>query len=208
MWWFGDFIKDFLAIWIVLDPIAAVPVFMALVADHDARTRARIAGGSVVVALAVLVFFIVAGQLIITAVGVSLRAFTIAGGIILFLFAVDLVIGENRPPAIDPRRSSPLQLAVYPMGVPTLAGPGSMLTVMLRTDYSRISLLEWIHTMVAVVFVLAITYGLLRSAGLITRLIGTGGASILKRIMGMILAAYAVTLVLHGVADWLNLPPP
>jgi len=207
MWWFGDFIKDFLAIWIVLDPIAAVPVFMALVADYDARTRARIAGGSVVVALAVLVFFIVAGQLVITAVGVSLRAFTIAGGIILFLFAVDLVIGETRAPAIDPRRSSPLQLAVYPMGVPTLAGPGSMLTVMLRTDNSRISLLEWIHTMVAVVFVLAITYGLLRSAGLITRLIGSGGASILKRIMGMILAAYAVTLVLHGVADWLNLPP-
>src|SRR5947209_6415813 len=110
MWWFGDFVKDFLAIWIVLDPIAAVPVFMALVADYDERTRARIAGGSVIVALAVLV--------------------------------------------------------------------------------------------------LAITYGLLRSAGAITRLIGSGGASILRRIMGMILAAYAVTLVLHGVADWLNLPPP
>jgi multiple antibiotic resistance protein len=62
--------------------------------------------------------------------------------------------------------------------------------------------------MAAVVLVLAVTYGLLRSAGVITRLIGSGGASILKRIMGMILAAYAVTLVLHGVADWLNLPPP
>jgi len=208
MWWFGDFVKDFLAIWIVLDPIAAVPVFMALVADYDGRTRARIAGDSIIVALTMLVFFIAAGQIVITAVGVSLRAFTIAGGIILFLFAVDLVIGETRPPSIDSRRSSPLQLAVYPMGVPTLAGPGSMLTVMLRTDNSRISLLEWIHTMAAVVLVLAVTYGLLRSAGVITRLIGSGGASILKRIMGMILAAYAVTLVLHGVADWLNLPPP
>ena len=58
------------------------------------------------------------------------------------------------------------------------------------------------------VLVLAITYGLLRSAGVITRLIGSGGASILKRIMGMILAAYAVTLVLDGIADWLNLPKP
>src|SRR5207245_10052904 len=87
---------------------------------------------------------------------------------------------RDQAPSIDPRRSSPLQLAVYPMGVPTLAGPGSMLTVMLRTDNSRISLLEWVHTMAAVVFVLAITYRLLRSAGVITRLIGSGGASILR----------------------------
>jgi len=207
MWLFGDFVKDFLALWVVLDPIAAVPIFMALTADYNEPTRTRIAGGSVLVALVVLAFFIGVGQLVIAAVGISLRAFTIAGGIILFLFAVDLVIGENKLPAIDPRRSSPLQLAVYPMGVPTLAGPGSMLTVMLRTDNSRFSVLEQIHTVVAVVCVLAITYGLLRAAGLITRLIGLGGASILKRIMGMILAAYAVTLVLQGVADWLKLPP-
>ena len=102
---------------------------------------------------------------------------------------------------------SALQRAIYPLAIPSLAGPGAMLTVILRTDNSRISLLEQIHTEVAVALVLGITYLLLLSAGPITRAIGTGGVNVVKRVMGMVLAAYATTLILKGFAQWLNLPP-
>jgi multiple antibiotic resistance protein len=82
-----------------------------------------------------------------------------------------------------------------------------MLTVILRTDNSRVNLLEQVHTTVAVAAVLLIAYILLLLAGPITRLIGVGGANVIKRIMGMIIAAYAANLVFGGIADWLHFPP-
>ena len=82
-----------------------------------------------------------------------------------------------------------------------------MLTVVLRTDNSHVSLLEQIHTAAAVALVLAITYGLLLLAGPVTRIIGVSGVNVIKRVMGMILASYAVTLVLRGLGEWLHLPP-
>lgn len=208
MWWFGDFFYDFLVIWIIIDPITVLPVFIALTANYDAATRRRIAGITVVVSLIVLALFICLGQIIIVGMGISLHAFEVAGGIILFLFAVDLVMGQHRPIAVEGADSTaPMQLAISPLAIPTLAGPGAMLTVVLRTDNSRVNLLEQIHTAVAVALVLAITYGLLLLAGPITRIIGVGGVNVIKRVMGMILASYAVTLVLRGLGEWLHLPP-
>jgi multiple antibiotic resistance protein len=205
MWWFGDFLYDFLVIWIVIDPIRVLPVFTALTASYDAPTRRRMAKVTVLVSLLVLAFFISLGQIIIAGMGISLHAFVIAGGVILFLFAVDLVSGQDKPIAVD-AADTPMQLAISPLAIPTLAGPGAMLTVVLRTDNSRVSLLEQIHTAAAVALVLAITYGLLLVADPISRAIGAGGANVIKRIMGMILAAYAVTLVLQGLGEWLHLP--
>ena len=208
MWWFGDFVNDVLATWVVLDPISAVPVFAALTADHDAATRRGVAAATTLVALAVLAAFISIGQIVINAIGVSLRAFTISGGLILFVIAADLVIGRSRTPvAGDFPKLSPLQLAIHPLAVPTLAGPGAMLAVMLRTNNARVSLTEQVHAVTSVVVVLAITYGMLLGARPIGRVIGAGGAGIVRRVMGMILAAYAVSLVLRGLSSWLALPP-
>ena len=140
--------------------------------------------------------------------GISLRAFEVAGGLILFLFAVDLVIGQQHAVVHDGTdRDTPLQLAVYPLAIPNLAGPGAMLTVMLRTDNSRFSIGEQLHTTAAVVAVLALSFLLLLAAGPITRIIGMGGANVLKRVMGMIIAAYAANLVFGGISGWLHLGP-
>jgi multiple antibiotic resistance protein len=203
-----DAINDFLTIWVIIDPIAALPVFIALTAPFDQPTRRKVALIAVLVSLGVLVFFICLGQIIIEAMGISLRSFEVAGGVILFVFAVDLVIGKPRPPSKeDVASETPMQLAVYPLAIPNLAGPGSMLTVMLRTDNSRFSLLEQAHTTASLAAVLAITFVLLLFASQITRVIGTGGANVLKRVMGMIIAAYAVNLVFGGIGQWLHLPP-
>ena len=83
-----DFINDFITIWVMVDPISALPIFIALTTSFDRPMRTKIAALMVVVSLIVLVFFICFGQIIITAMGISLRAFEVAGGLILFLFAV------------------------------------------------------------------------------------------------------------------------
>jgi len=206
--YWGDFTNDFITIWVIIDPIAVLPLFIALTSGYDHVVRRRMAAASVLVSLVVLYFFIAVGQFVITAMGISLHAFAIAGGLILFLFAIDMVLGQPKKED-DPTvaRETPFQLAVYPLAIPNLAGPGSMLTVILRTDNSRVNLLEQIHTTLAVALVLGITFLLMLAAGPITRVIGAGGANVIRRIMGMIIAAYAVNLVIGGIAGWLRLPP-
>ena len=206
--YFGDFINDFITIWVIIDPIAALPIFIGLTTAFDGATRRRIAAVSTLVCLVVLVFFICLGQIILTALGVSLHSFEVAGGLILFVFAIDMVLGESKKESDGQAPGeSPLQLAVYPLAIPNLAGPGAMLTVILRTDNTRVSFLEQAHTTAAVALVLLIAFFLLLLAGPITRVIGIGGANVIKRIMGMIIAAYAVNLVMAGISDWLHLPP-
>jgi multiple antibiotic resistance protein len=206
-WLWGDFTNDFITIWVIIDPISALPVFIALTSEFDRVTQCRIAGGAVLISLVVLFFFICLGQLIITAMGISIRTFEIAGGLILFIFAVELVIGETKKPDIEATRETPMQLAIYPLAIPNLAGPGAMLTVILRTNNSSVNWLEQLHTTAAVAGVLAITFLLMLAAGPITRVIGIGGANVVKRIMGMIIAAYAAHLVFSGVGSWLHLEP-
>jgi multiple antibiotic resistance protein len=116
-----DFINDFITIWVIVDPISALPVFIALTIPYDKLARTKIAALMVIISLVVLMFFICFGQIIIHAMGISLRAFEVAGGLILFLFAVDLVIGPQRAIVKDSAdRDTPLQLAVYPLAIPNL----------------------------------------------------------------------------------------
>jgi multiple antibiotic resistance protein len=203
----SDFINDFITIWVIIDPIAALPVFIGLTTGFDTATRRQVAAVTTAVSLVVLFFFICLGQIILTALGVSLHSFEIAGGLILFVFAMEMVLSRSKKERDgEVSREGPLQLAVYPLAIPNLAGPGAMLTVILRTDNTRFSFIEQAHTTAAVALVLAIAFCLLLLAGPITRVIGTGGANVIKRIMGMIIAAYAVNLVLSGISDWLHLP--
>jgi len=200
-------INNFIILWVIIDPIAALSIFVSLTAEYDRRSRRRIATAAVLAAFLVLCFFIGLGQIIIEAMGVSLSEFQIAGGLILFLFAVTMVIG-GVPQALqlraDPQTGS--EIAIYPLAIPTLAGPGAMLTVMLLTDRSRFSTTDQLMTAATVAVVLAITLAMLFLADPILRLIGLHGANVLKRIMGTVLAAVAVKIILGGIADWLHLP--
>ena len=200
-------INNFIILWVIIDPIAALSIFVSLTAEYDRRSRRRIATAAVFAAFLVLCFFIGLGQIIIEAMGVSLSEFQIAGGLILFLFAVTMVIG-GAPQALqlraDPQTGS--EIAIYPLAIPTLAGPGAMLTVMLLTDRSRFSTTDQLTTAATVAVVLAITLAMLFLADPILRLIGLHGANVLKRIMGTVLAAVAVKIILGGIADWLHLP--
>src|SRR6516225_4677248 len=119
-WLWGDFTNDLITIWVIIDPISTLPVFIALTSGFDRVTQRRIAGGAVLVSLVVL-FFICLGQIIIAAMGISIRTFEIAGGLILFIFAVELVIGEPKARNVDATRESPMQLAIYPLAIPNLA---------------------------------------------------------------------------------------
>jgi len=199
-------LADFVSLWVTVDPIAVLAIFIAVTKKCDDATRRRVAIQSVLVSYAVLLFFIAAGQIIIEAIGLSLRVFQIGGGIVLLLFAISLVIGQESETKVAADGHS--NIAIYPLAIPAIAGPGTILMAMLLTDNSRLGVWEQVQTASAAGLVLAILLVMLLFAKPIMKAIGQSGASVIRRIMGMILCAVAVNAVLGGVASWLSLPKP
>lgn len=199
-------LSEFVTLLIVVNPIGALPVFLAVASGFDAAAQRRVALTAVLVSFAVLVFFIAVGGFLLEKMGISLRSFQIAGGIILFLVALDMVRGASYAPAAAASDSA-TSLAIYPLAIPKIAGPGTMLTVVLLTDDHRFDFVQLSLTTAVLALVLAITLGVLLVAGPISRIIGAAGASIISRVMGMVLVALAVHTVLSAFGRWLNLPP-
>lgn len=210
-------LTQLVTLWAVLDPISHMSLFMAATADLDRAERRRAAIISVAMGFAVLAAFGLGGQYLLHAMGISLLSFQIAGGIVLLLFGLSMVLGESGPgarPAAqnvaagDARRSdSVMSVAVYPLATPIIAGPGSMLTIVLLMDNDRFSFTGQMLTLAALAIVMAALLVVFLAGDPLQRLIGRGGIQLLRRIMGLLLSALAVNLVLSAIATWLSLPP-
>ena len=195
---------QFVTLWVVIDPIGTIPVFVAVSAAVAAGERPKLALQATVIAAGVLMFFLVAGQFLTDAMGISLTSFQIAGGIVLFLFALSMIFGESKPEtevknaegAGPYGEASP---AVFPLAVPSLASPGAMLAIVMLTDNYRFSIAEQALTAGVMLSVLLVTYLLMLAATPILKVIGMGGAAIVSRVMGMILAAVAVENVIAAL---------
>jgi multiple antibiotic resistance protein len=201
------FVNHFITLLVVVDPVAVLPIFLALTSDCPPALKRKLAFQSILVAFVVMVFFIFLAQAIIEAIGLSLRSFQIAGGMILFLFATPLVLGSE--PITPTGASDPTDysgMAIYPLAIPSISGPGVMLTCLVIADDNRFSAIEQILTTFAGGLVLIVTLALLLLADRVYSVIGSGGTNVVRRVMGMVLAAFAVHMVLSGFAAWLDLP--
>jgi len=201
-------LSEFVTLFIVVNPISALPMFLALTAGFDTAQQRRVAVTAVLTSFGVLVLFIIAGGFLLEKMGISLRSFQIAGGIILFLVALDMVRGSSYAPASGGSGDGDhaTAVAIYPLAIPKIAGPGTMLTVVLLTDDHRFDFAQLSLTTSVLAIVLAITLAVLLLAAPVSRLIGNAGISIMSRVMGMILVALAVHTVLSAFAGWLGLP--
>lgn len=202
-------LENFVTLWVVIDPIGTIPVFIAVTAGMTAQARRATARTAVLVSMGVLLFFLVFGQLLIDALGISLLSFQVAGGIVLFLFALTMIFGEPKQEtdkkmiaedgsAEEPKRPSP---AVFPLAVPSLASPGAMLAIVLLTDNNRFSVADQTITGIVMVLVLVVAYVCMLLAEPIIRIIGDSGAAIVSRVMGMILASVAADAVLSSIIE-------
>jgi multiple antibiotic resistance protein len=157
-----DFVYEFVTLLAVLDPTAAVPVFMAVTAGLSRRQSLQVAGYAVATAFLVLFFFICTGQFLLEALKIPMTSFQLAGSIILLLFGLKLVLGQvTAEAAAIPPQATMAQRAVFPLAIPTIAGAGSMLTVVLLTDNNVRSIAEQALTTVRMALVLV--YRLLHS---------------------------------------------
>lgn len=201
-----ELLREFITLAVVVDPIGTIPVFIAVTTGMRAVTRRKIAIRAVLAAAGVLLFFLVLGQLMLESLGLALGSFQIAGGIVLFLFALSMIFGQSKAEAemadIDESAISDRlrAKAIFPLAIPSIASPGAMLAVVILTDNHRTSIAEQAVTAGLMLLVLLLTLVLLLLASSIQKLIGTSGAYVISRVMGIILSTVAVDAVIKGLA--------
>jgi multiple antibiotic resistance protein len=204
-----NIVNEFVMMWVLIDPIGTVPVFLMVTASMKEEHRKMIATRAVLVAGGILVGFLFGGHLLLRALGIPLPSFQIAGGIVLFLFALTMIFGPSKAEqekeevgTLEQARS----IAVFPLAIPSIASPGAMLGVVLLNDTEKLQLESSLIDLAVIFVVLGVTLIFMYSAKPILRVIGDSGASVLSRIMGLILAAVAVDSVLSAVAQFFNIP--
>ncbi len=201
----GELLATFILFFAVIDPIGTVPVYIAVTASHPESERRGIAIKSAFYAFLVLLFFVVAGELILNAIDIPVEAFQVAGGIVLFLFALSMIFGESKPDEEVRLVRSSSETAIFPLAIPSLAGPGAMLTAVLMTENAHYTLVQQATTTAVILAVLLVALVLMLAATWVQKAIGNAGASIISRVMGMILSSVAVNNVLEGTRDYFQL---
>jgi multiple antibiotic resistance protein len=189
----------------VIDPIGSVPVYLEATKHFDNKYKRKIALRASVVAFLVLLFFIVIGQLILDGMQVSLDAFQISGGVILFLFALTMIFGEGKPDSEKTKITDYKHVTIFPVAIPSIASPGAIMAVVLMTDNNKYAIKEQIVTTILVLIVVALTALLLLAAVKVQKRIGEYGITVISKIMGLILAAYAIQSIFEGIKDFFNI---
>ncbi|MGF1742830.1 MarC family protein [Vibrio profundum] len=202
-----NLITQFVLLWAVIDPIGSVPVYMSQTHHLELKQRRIVALKAVAIATSVLLFFLLVGQFLLEAMQIPLPAFQAAGGLVLLLFALTMIFGESKP-EVEQKISEEIShselanLAVYPLAIPSIASPGAMMAIVMLTDNHRYSLIDQATTAALMLTVMVVTLLLLLSATRIQKLIGNVGASVISRVMGLILAAVALNNLLLGIKNF------
>jgi len=199
-------LKSFLTLFVVMDPVGLAPVFLALAGGRSPSEQRRIARKSILVAGGLLVAFGVGGSWLLERLGISMDAFRVAGGILLFLIAVDMVLAqhERETKAEEEESRSRSDISVFPLAIPMIAGPGTLASVMILVTEAREYPLGLVLVLGTAAIVLALGYVALRLAQPLGRLLGQTGVNVVTRVLGVLLAALAVQYVADGAKDLLG----
>jgi multiple antibiotic resistance protein len=198
------FASAFVTFLVVIDPPGCAPIFASLTRETSPRQRRMMAVRSVAIAAGILLFFGLFGEDLLKALGISLAAFRIAGGIMLFLIALEMVF-EKRTQRRETRaqevNANPEHddVSVFPMAIPMIAGPGSIASIMLLMARSD-GLDQSLVVLGALAAILVLTLLALLSAGPMMRLLGHRMEAMLTRLLGVILAALAAQFVIDGIS--------
>ncbi|PIB32615.1 MarC family transcriptional regulator [Gaetbulibacter sp. 5U11] len=197
-----EILTTFLFLVAVIDPLGSIPVYLEGTKNFDKKYKKRIAVRASFVAFLVLLFFIVIGQLILEGMNVTLDAFQISGGVILFLFALTMIFGEGKPETEKHGIKDYKHVTIFPVAIPSIASPGAIMAVVLLTDNHIYNIQQQLFTTILVLIVIVLTSLLLLAANKVQERIGEYGITVISKIMGLILASYAVQSILSGLKDF------
>lgn len=199
---FRHFLQDAVTLFVVIDPIGLVPIFIAITQKEPQFSRQRIAFLGIAISTIILLAFLVMGQPLLEALEISLPAFRTAGGILLLIVGLQMVLQETGGHSASTDPASSVDLAVFPLATPLIAGPGGIMSVVLLTDNTKFGFVDQALTALALLLVLLITYVALLSADWIQKRLGRTGVNVITRILGLLLAALAMETILAGIEGY------
>ncbi|GGO85859.1 MarC family protein [Wenjunlia tyrosinilytica] len=192
----------FLTLFVIMDPPGIIPIFLALTSGRATKVQRRMAWQAVLVAFGVISVFGIAGQQILDYLHVSVPALRVAGGLLLLLIALDLLTGK----ADEPTQTKDVNVALVPLGMPLLAGPGAIVTVILAVQNAG-GFGEQASVWVAIAAIHAVLWLTMRYSLAIIRVIKDGGVVLVTRLSGMLLSAIAVQQVVNGIFEFIRNGP-
>ena len=212
----AEFLRILIMVLLVMDPIGTIPMFLSVTAQYDAATRKAIVLKAVLIAGLVLLIFLLTGRLLLDFFGIKLGAFYISGGILFFMIAFGMIYSKPRVARNVPgdkqaadgeEDKAGVSVALFPLAIPLIAGPG-LLTVIIMFVSSGDNWLRSVGMLLPVIAIsLAVAYVTLRCSTLLLRFFGTMGIFIMEKIMGLVLAGFAVQFIYDGLIA-LNIVQP
>jgi multiple antibiotic resistance protein len=194
----GTFGAVFVTLFVIMDPLGSIPLFLGLTGGRTPRTRARLAGQAVLVSLLVITLFAIVGQQILHFLGIGIPALQGAGGLLLLIVALELLTDRQD----EPNEVRDVNVALVPLGTPLLAGPGAIVATIVFVQQAD-GLPDFTAIGAGIVAIHVAVYLALRFSVGITRLIKESGIVLLTRIAGLLLSAIAVQLVAESVMGFI-----
>jgi multiple antibiotic resistance protein len=199
---FNELFFDFVTLWVTIDPIGTVPLYLSVTKHLSRDERRRAALRATLIASGILAGFLFFGQYLLEVMHIEMLSFQIAGGIVLFLFALSMIFEKSSRNEAPPDKGH--DVAVFPLAMPSIATPGALLSVVVLTDNNTHNFLQETMTCMIMALVLGLTLVLMLLGDKFIGLIGRSGANILSRVMGMMLSAVAVQMVYSALKGQLG----
>jgi len=201
---FDELVKFFVVLLVVVEPLSLLPVLAGLTEGADATYRRHMAVKAIGISAAVCLVFAAGGSALLALLGISVHAFKVGGGILLFLLAIEMVFARpsgvrSMTPGEDAEAHHRGDISVFPLAFPLIAGPGALAVILLAFAGVSPASLQFALQVGVIVLVLAITLALMLLTGPVMRVIGVTGAAVLGRLLGVLLAALAAQFVMDGV---------
>lgn len=197
------FIKAFVVLFVVVDPIAIAPMYLSFTHNNTAQQRKQMAIKGVMLAAMMLLVFYLFGEWLLRVMGISIPAFRIAGGILLMLIAIDMILvyqsAIRSTTVIEQQEAEQKQdISVFPLAFPLISGPGALTTALLMASNTT-SNMQMLLMVGVILFIMLLTLVTLLLAPRVVRIIGETGTNVVSRLFGLVLAALAVQYIIDGV---------
>jgi multiple antibiotic resistance protein len=193
-------IRSFLTLFVVIDPIGLIPIFITIAGSHSGDEQTQIARRAIFVAGGILLIFNLTGDLLLRYLGISLEAFQIAGGFLLFKIAFDMVFAHRERETPEEEQEAELRedISIFPLAIPLIAGPGTLASIIILTSEAVSYDFSFLTVLAIASVVLLITYILLCLSRYLSQVLGKTGINVVTRIFGILLSALAVQYVADG----------
>jgi multiple antibiotic resistance protein len=201
---FDELVKFFVVLLVVVEPLSLLPVLAGLTQGADDSYRRHMSLKAVAISAVVCIVFALIGAALLRLLGISVDAFKVGGGILLFLLAIEMVFARpsgvrSITPGEDAEAHHRGDISVFPLAFPLISGPGALAVILLAFAGVPMTSLQFTAQIVVILLVLAITLGLMLMTGPVMRIVGRTGGAVLGRLLGVLLAALAAQFVMDGV---------